>query len=395
VSEPLVSIVVDNYNYARFLPAAIDSALAQRHPRTEVLVVDDGSTDGSLEVIRSYGDRISAVVKENGGQASALNAGFARSRGDIVIFLDADDVLLPTAAESAVERLGGSNAVKVHWPLWEVDEEGSRTGETVPPRGRELSEGELRALAIREGPKAYEFPPGSGNAWTRDFCREVLPMPEREFRDFGDAYLLALAPLVGPIERVVEPQALYRVHGANREGGHSRYRVNELILEAYDAQCAAMGRYLQAQGVSVDPETWKDGNPHYSWRRSLQLASEELLALLPAGETFVLVDDDEWNHHWGTSEVVPGRYATPFPERGGRYWGLPADDASAIEELERLSRAGRRYIVFGWTAFWWLEHYAGFHRHLRSRHRCVHESEHLVAFDLQSAPDGSPLAVGA
>src|SRR6188768_2225570 len=104
---PLVSIVIDNYNYARFLRAAVDSALAQAYPRVEVVVVDDGSTDDSREVIARYGDRISAVFKPNGGQASAFNAGFAASHGDLVLFLDSDDVLLPSAVAAAADVFAG------------------------------------------------------------------------------------------------------------------------------------------------------------------------------------------------------------------------------------------------------------------------------------------------
>ena len=91
--RPLISIVVINYNYARFLRAAVDSALAQTFPNIEVIAVDDGSTDESRDVIESYGNRISSVFKPNGGQGSAFNAGFAASRGEVVIFLDADDAL--------------------------------------------------------------------------------------------------------------------------------------------------------------------------------------------------------------------------------------------------------------------------------------------------------------
>src|SRR5690242_13648165 len=101
----LASVVVNNYNYARFLPEAIDSALDQTWAETEVIVVDDGSSDRSREIIAGYGDRIVRVFKENGGQNSALNAGFSRSRGDVILFLDSDDALLPTAAAAAVEAL--------------------------------------------------------------------------------------------------------------------------------------------------------------------------------------------------------------------------------------------------------------------------------------------------
>jgi glycosyltransferase involved in cell wall biosynthesis len=94
-----VSIIVLNYNYGRFLSAAIDSALNQDHPLCEVIVVDDGSTDDSRAVISRYGDRIRSVLGEaNNGQVSALNRAWPLARHPILIFLDADDLLFPHAA---------------------------------------------------------------------------------------------------------------------------------------------------------------------------------------------------------------------------------------------------------------------------------------------------------
>src|SRR5688572_3590972 len=97
-SDPFVSIVINNYNYGRFLAASIDSALGQTYPRTETIVVDDGSTDDSREVIQRYAGRVRAILKANGGQASAVNTGFAACQGEVVIFLDSDDMLLPDIA---------------------------------------------------------------------------------------------------------------------------------------------------------------------------------------------------------------------------------------------------------------------------------------------------------
>ena len=99
----LASVIVNNYNYGKFLPQAIDSALEQTYPRVEVIVVDDGSTDDSREIISRYDSRIRSVLKSNGGQASALNAGFTASHGDVVLFLDADDFLYPSAVANAVD----------------------------------------------------------------------------------------------------------------------------------------------------------------------------------------------------------------------------------------------------------------------------------------------------
>src|SRR5438046_8948159 len=97
MSNDLASVIINNYNYGRFLREAVDSALNQTYRNTEVIVVDDGSTDGSPEVIASYGERIVPVLKQHGGQNSALNAGFSRRRGDVSLFLDSDDVQVSTA----------------------------------------------------------------------------------------------------------------------------------------------------------------------------------------------------------------------------------------------------------------------------------------------------------
>lgn len=101
-NTPLVSIIISSYNYDRFLSEAIDSALQQTYPHREVIVVDDGSSDDSRKIIARYGKQIIPVLKANGGQSSALNAGFAVSRGEIICLLDADDTFLPSKVAEVV-----------------------------------------------------------------------------------------------------------------------------------------------------------------------------------------------------------------------------------------------------------------------------------------------------
>src|ERR1700733_6356835 len=95
MSTFFVTILINNYNYGRYLSKAIESALAQNYSDFEIIVVDDGSTDESREVIARYAGKIKPVLKLNGGQASAFNAGYAASRGDIICLLDSDDWFLP------------------------------------------------------------------------------------------------------------------------------------------------------------------------------------------------------------------------------------------------------------------------------------------------------------
>ena len=93
--NPLVSVIIGNYNYGRFISEAIESALNQTYKNFELIVVDDGSTDNSREIIESYGDKLTAIFQENGGQGRAFNAGFAVSKGEIICFLDSDDYYYP------------------------------------------------------------------------------------------------------------------------------------------------------------------------------------------------------------------------------------------------------------------------------------------------------------
>ena len=93
------SIIVSSYNYGRFLRVAIDSALNQTYPETEVIVVDDGSRDESPQIIAEYGGRITPLIKANGGQGSVFNEGFKLSRGDVIVFLDSDDMLFSDTIE--------------------------------------------------------------------------------------------------------------------------------------------------------------------------------------------------------------------------------------------------------------------------------------------------------
>src|SRR5579862_1223696 len=128
VTNPLLgTVIVNNYNYGRFLRDAIDSALCQSYRHKQVIVVDDGSTDNSRDVMATYKDQIIAIAKENEGQASAFNLGYAHSRGDVVVFLDADDLLMPTALEKAVAVFQDPNVVKVQWQLYVINEEGTKT----------------------------------------------------------------------------------------------------------------------------------------------------------------------------------------------------------------------------------------------------------------------------
>jgi glycosyltransferase involved in cell wall biosynthesis len=389
------SVIIINYNYAQYLRQAIDSALAQDHPDTEVIVVDDGSTDASRDIIHTYGNRVNAVFKANGGMGSAWNAGFAASRGDLVFFLDADDLLLPGAVHAAATLAqapggggGGGGVSKVHWPLAEIDGENRRSGRLIPPPP--LPEGGFREATLAHGPDSYVSPPTTGNAWARFFLQQVLPMPAEAFRRHSDTFLYTLAPLYGTVRAIQEPQGCYRVHGNNDYASQPADEKNRRNLEMFDRRCDILAEHFKRAGVTADPRAWKAKSSYYDWMQRLERASRMLYELLPAGATFILIDDASWSDGWGAGEILKDRRALPFLERDGRYFGPPPDGATAITEIERMRQAGASHLVFAWSAFWWLNHYSAFLHHLRGHYASPLHDDLLVVFDLTRAPAEGP-----
>lgn len=213
---PSVDVIVTNHNYARFLPQAIESACEQTHPDVNVVVVDDGSTDGSREVLGRFADRVEVVLKEQGGQASAINAGAERCRGDVLLLLDADDVLRPQAAERVAAAFAARPGLaKVQFPMAIVDADGRPTGEVKPT-------GHLRAPTGDQRRAELAFPfdlpwlPGGGTGFRTEAVRRILPIPERDYpRSGADWYLVHLTALLGEAALLEEVCAEYRVHGGN------------------------------------------------------------------------------------------------------------------------------------------------------------------------------------
>jgi GT2 family glycosyltransferase len=211
-----VDIVVNNHNYASFLGAAIESACAQTHRPLNVIVVDDGSSDDSRNVIASYGERVTAVFKDRGGQASALNAAIGLCRGEVVIFLDADDRLHPAAAEQAAAAFAADEeVVKVQSRMDVIDADGRPTGAIKPANHLSMPQGDMRRAELAF-PFDITWMAMSANAFRRRALERIFPIPEEDYPVSGaDWYLVHLTALLGPVVSLEEVLASYRVHGRN------------------------------------------------------------------------------------------------------------------------------------------------------------------------------------
>jgi SAM-dependent methyltransferase len=163
------------------------------------------------------------------------------------------------------------------------------------------------------------------------------------------------------------------------------YYAQNLLLFASAQALAASNRLRQEQAQTVGP-LLPLIHPTIYLQRSAEAklmadAAEDLSRLVEPGEPFIFVDQEKVR-----PLIAVGSRAIPFLERDGQYWGAPPDDQTAIAELQRLRDQGARKLVIAWPAFWWIEHYREFYRHLSERFGCIMRNERFIAFDLTQPP---------
>lgn len=206
-----ISIVINSYNYAQFVGQAVESVLAQRFPEgdREILVVDDGSTDGTREVMAEYAGRVRYIRKENGGQASAVNLGVEMARGEVICLLDADDWFYPGKLSAVADTFRREPDTGVVYNRFDVVGPGGAVRQASVPR--RLVRGDLSAR-VRLGD--VPGPPTSGISVRRGILRK-FPVPESAFRICADSFYLYILPLVANVGVLSEPLHAYRVHDRN------------------------------------------------------------------------------------------------------------------------------------------------------------------------------------
>jgi glycosyltransferase involved in cell wall biosynthesis len=195
------SLVINNYNYGRFLAESVSSAVATG---AEVVVVDDGSTDNSLEILTDFGDRVISVGQPNGGQAAAINSGIAAATGDVVLLLDADDMVRPNRTERVADAFRSWEVQWLRHDMIYFDERGA-SSLAYDFEGGSDPKLELQRTGQVQGST-------SGLAFRQSFLQTLGPIPEADFRFSADFYLLSAGAIAGGGVTLQEPLTLRRVH---------------------------------------------------------------------------------------------------------------------------------------------------------------------------------------
>jgi glycosyltransferase involved in cell wall biosynthesis len=260
-SARLVSIVILNYNYGRYLTECIESVLSQEYEPIELIVVDDGSTDDSRGILDSYSGRLIASFKKNGGMVTAMNHGFALSQGAIVIFVDADDYLLPGAVAAHVSALCKPGVVRSQTYMTVVQSNG-QLNKRIP--GPPAAEGDLQELILERGPGAYVSSPNSGNAWSRGFLAQVFPLPEKVRTIGSETFLMDAAPLFGKVVTLNGIKAAYRLHDDSMSGvvvGFTPENIQK-VCRHHETRVARLEEIATSLGHAPSTSDWRASN----WR---------------------------------------------------------------------------------------------------------------------------------
>lgn len=226
--SPRVSVLIPSYNHARFLPATLQSVFDQTYTDYEIVVVDDGSTDGSVELLRSYGDRIRLFTQQNRGTYPTLNRCVAESRGEYLAILNSDDLWAPTKLEKQVAFLDAHPQVGLVHTGGHFIDAGGRILSTNPlgfpwPR---TPTGNIIELLVRYN----RIVPSS--AVLRRECFERVGGFREDLYGLGDWEMWLRVALEYDIGYIDEPLTLYRVHGANAFLQHRRLLEDEVKVRS-------------------------------------------------------------------------------------------------------------------------------------------------------------------
>lgn len=271
VEEIKVSIIINNYNYAAYLRSCICSAINQNYSFVEVIVVDDGSSDDSREVIESFDDQIKCVFKENAGQASAINSGFAACTGDIIFFLDADDIFAESKVSKIVEYFRQYPAIGWCFHAFAYVD---AAGNPHPFRSRNISSShwDLRTRIAAACPLPYIPTATSGMCFSRHLLEQILPMPD-EIRITSDNYLKFAAIALSTGYFTSTPLASQRLHGSNAytnrdDKAELKASVSISVAQALRTRFPSLekfadGLFIRGLGIYArtgisDPQAWTD-----------------------------------------------------------------------------------------------------------------------------------------
>jgi glycosyltransferase involved in cell wall biosynthesis len=251
--KPSVSVLITCFNYGAYVGQAIESALEQTYPPTEIIVSDDASHDNSCEVVESYVSRglgIRLLRNPHGGMAANMNSAYRNSSGDIICLLDADDTFLRGKVEAVVNafRAHPQAGFAIHRASL-VDNQKRQRG--VYPLLSALPSGDCAQFTYDNAGILMGLPPTTNLALRREVADLIFPIPV-EYTGYAEQMIHRLAPLMTELCAVDTPLARWRLHGQNDQNStRITSRRLERELEIMDCLWLEQKQYLKSVDAAL------------------------------------------------------------------------------------------------------------------------------------------------
>jgi glycosyltransferase involved in cell wall biosynthesis len=260
----LLSVLMVNYNYGRYIGQAIESVLAQTYQNFEICICDDGSTDDSVAVIEAHSrrdPRIKVTIQENAGVAAALNTAWSMASGEVIALLDSDDLYLPEKLEAVVGafRNNPKSGMCVHH-FERFSGRARHLGDSLAAR---LPNGWMAPAILLRG-HIEAFVPASGQSWRKEAVQRLFPVPIN-LRAWVDVYLARSALLCVEVTSVDRVLMRYRMHENNlssRRHTHQEY-VRELLSVVKAVHEAVTDRLVRWYGPPIRSSYRLEANSQY------------------------------------------------------------------------------------------------------------------------------------
>ena len=372
---PLVSVIAVCYNHSKFVVECLESIRNQTYHNLELIILDDYSTDDSVSVIKNWIVNNNVKCKlvchiENKGICKTINEAISYGKGKYIALIATDDVWMLDKLEIQVRLMEGlsEDIGVIYSDALQMNEDGNLLPKMFLESHLKFSDipkGDIFPVLLEQN-----FIPAMTTLIRRscydkvgwydeNLCYEDWDMWLR----ISQSYNFCFSPIISAKYRILSTSAIRTLaHTKSREFLKSNFIIYSKCLLS-DKITENHERTIKSKLTEIC---------------RLNLVMQEVPMVIPPEDSFILADQLQLG-----GKVTAGRGAIPFLEKDGEYWGAPPDDETAIRELERLRRTGTTFIVFAWTAFWWLDYYAEFNSYLRSKFRSILENDRLIVFDLR------------